>query len=111
MNIEQLREYCLNKPNVSEGTPFGEDTLVFKVHDKMFALTNMEGPLTINLKCDPMKALVLRDRYECVEPGYHMNKKHWNTIRIDNTLPDSLIEQWVDDSYNLIVNSLPKSKH
>ena len=110
MNIEQLRDYCLLKPNVTESTPFDEHTLVFKVYDKMFALTNMEGPLLINLKCEPNKALVLRDRYDCVEPGYHMNKKHWNTIYINGTLPDSLLHEWIDDSYKLVLSTLPKNK-
>lgn len=110
MNIEQLRAYCLNKSDVTESTPFDENTLVFKVHDKMFALTNFQGALRVNVKCDPAKALVLRDRYDCVESGYHMNKKHWNTIFIDNTLPDKLIEEWIDDSYQLVMETLPKYK-
>lgn len=110
MDIEQFRDYCLAKKNVTESTPFDENTLVFKVHDKMFALVNMDGPLQVNLKCEPTKALILRDRYDCVIPGYHMNKKHWNTIRIDGTLPDALIKDWMDESYNLVVSSLPKKQ-
>ena len=111
MNNEKLREYCLSKPNVTESLPFNDTALVFKVYNKMFALLDLsEQNKGISLKCDPMKALSLRDRYDCVEPGYHFNKKHWNTIKIDNTIPDTLIEQWIDDSYNLVVKSLPKNK-
>jgi predicted DNA-binding protein (MmcQ/YjbR family) len=107
MNIESLREYCLSLRGVTEGFPFDEETLVFKVGGKMFALTNLAGPLSVNLKCDPGKALELRERFRQVVPGYHMNKKHWNTIQIDDSIPDTLIREWIDDSYQLVVSSLP----
>lgn len=80
MNIEELREYCISKKDVTESFPFDETTLVFKVRGKMFALTDLEGELSINLKCDPDLAIELREKYPAVQPGYHMNKKHWNTI-------------------------------
>ena len=102
MDIVELRDYCMSKPNVSESLPFDEDTLVFKVNGKMFALTNLTGDLFINLKCDPEKAINLREVYPAVEPGYHMNKKHWNTIWIDGSIPSGLIEEWVDHSYELV---------
>jgi len=108
MNIEDIREYCLKKNSVTESFPFDETTLVFKVKNKMFALTNIESPLSINLKCDPEKAIELRERYPTVKPGYHMNKKLWNTVDIDGSLNDSLIKEWIDDSYKLIVEKLPK---
>ncbi|MGE5401245.1 MAG: MmcQ/YjbR family DNA-binding protein [Ignavibacteriales bacterium] len=109
MNIESFREYCLKKKGSEETYPFDETTLVFKVMNKMFALTDLESiPLWINLKCDPEKAMELRERYESVQPGYHMNKKYWNTIILDNTIPDREVYSWIDDSYNLIVESLKK---
>ena len=108
MNIETLREYCLSKKGTSESFPFGEVTLVFKVMSKMFALTNLDGDLTVNLKCDQEKAIELREKYPFVLPGYHMNKKHWNTIQITEFVPDKLIMKWVDHSYNLVVQSLTK---
>lgn len=103
MNIESLREYCISKPGASESFPFGDDTLVFKVKNKMFALVNLEGDLSINLKCDPDLAVELREKYSAVTPGYHMNKKFWNTVLCDGSVPDPLIENWIDHSYNLIV--------
>jgi len=103
MNIESLREYCISKPGASESFPFGDDTLVFKVKNKMFALVNLEGDLSINLKCDPDLAVELREKYSAVTPGYHMNKKFWNTVLCDGYVPDPLIENWIDHSYNLIV--------
>ena len=110
MDVETFREYCLKKPHVTEGTPFGEDVLVFKVASKMFALTALdEIPSTANLKCDPDLALELRDRYEQVRPGYHMNKKHWNTVEIDSGVPDSELRKMIDHSYGLVVKSLPKA--
>ncbi len=110
MNVEMLRQYCLSKNFVKESFPFGDDTLVFKVADKMFALINLDDDLSINLKCDPEKAMELREQYNAVLPGYHMNKTYWNTIMIDGTLPDKLIEAWIDHSYEEVVRSLPKSK-
>ena len=108
MHIEEFREYCLQKIAVTESFPFGEDTLVFKVMNKMFALTGLKGEFRINLKCDPEEALELREKYPAVIPGYHMSKKHWNTIVVESLLDDDLIYKWIDDSYNLIVDSLPK---
>ncbi len=111
MDLEKFREYCLNKPHVTEGTPFGEDVLVFKVGGKMFALASLdEVPTTVNLKCDPDLALELRDRYEQVTPGYHMNKKHWNTVVLDGVIPEREIKKMIDHSYELVVQSLPKAK-
>src|ERR1700719_1926389 len=111
MDVESLREYCLAKPGATEDTPFGEDVLVFKVAGKIFALASLdEVPARANLKCDPDLALELRDRYEQVQPGYHMNKKHWNTVEIESGIPDNEIRKMIDHSYELVVSSLPKSK-
>lgn len=111
MNIEEFRDYCLSKKGVTEGFPFDETTLVFKVMDKMFALTDTDDEFSINLKCDPEKAIELREQYpETVLPGYHMSKKHWNTIMVDGTLPDKLLIDWIDHSYDLIVSKLTKVK-
>jgi predicted DNA-binding protein (MmcQ/YjbR family) len=107
MNIELFRNYCLVKKGVTEGFPFDQETLVFKVGGKMFALTNIDHFESINLKCDPSKALELRERYEAVTSGYHMNKKHWNTVKIDGTIPDSYILKWIDHSYELVIRNLP----
>ena len=110
MNIEQIREYCLKKKGVIEEFPFDEETLVFKVMGKIFLLASLESiPLQINLKCDPEKAIELREEYEAVQPGYHMNKTHWNTIILDGTVPAKKIFEWIDDSYNLVVSGLKKS--
>jgi len=109
MNIEEFREYCLKKNSVTESFPFDETTLVFKVAGKMFALTDTHDDFSINLKCDPEKAIELRERYPAVIPGYHMNKKHWNTINVEGSIPDELLYQWIDDSYFLIVEKLSKS--
>ncbi|MCE2732284.1 MAG: MmcQ/YjbR family DNA-binding protein [Flammeovirgaceae bacterium] len=108
MDIESFRQYCIQKPGVTEEFPFDETVLVFKVMGKIFALTNIENFISINVKADPEKAIEQREQYEAVQPGYHMNKKHWNTIRIDGTVPDRLLLQWVDDSYQLVVKSLPQ---
>ena len=108
MDLAQFREYCLNKPGAAEGTPFGSDVLVFKVGGKMFALAALDDlPTTVNLKCDPDLALDLRDRYEEVRPGYHMNKKHWNTVEIDSGIPDAELRKMIDHSYELVAKSLP----
>jgi len=104
MNIEILREYCISKKNVTESFPFGDDTLVFKTEGRIFALVNLEGDLSINLKCNPARAIELRERYSSVIPGYHMNKKHWNTIYIDGSVPDKEVFSWVDHSYDLVLN-------
>jgi predicted DNA-binding protein (MmcQ/YjbR family) len=104
MNVESLREYCLRKAKVTESLPFGDDTLVFKAGGKIFALVNLEGDLSINLKCDPIYAIELRERYRAVTPGYHMNKTHWNTIYIDGSIPDHEIFKWIDHSYDLVIS-------
>src|SRR5882724_10203882 len=111
MDLEEFREYCLAKGGVTEGTPFGETVLVFKVAGKMFALAALdEVPTTVNLKCDPDLALELRDRYEQVTPGYHMNKKHWNTVGIEGGIPDSELRKMIDHSYDLVAKALPKPR-
>lgn len=103
MNIETIREYCLSKKDVEEGFPFGDDTLVFKVTGKIFLLIGLNNDtLQFNVKCNPEKAIELREQYTCVIPGYHMNKKHWNTILIDGSVSSKLIKEWIDDSYNLV---------
>ena len=110
MDLETFRDYCLSKLAAIESTPFGEDVLVFKVAGKIFALAPLdEVPATANLKCDPDLALELRDRYEQVRPGYHMNKKHWNTVELGGEIPDLDLRKMVDHSYELVVKNLPKS--
>jgi predicted DNA-binding protein (MmcQ/YjbR family) len=108
MNIETFREFCLRKKAVSESFPFDASTLVFKVAGKMFALTDVDTFDFINLKCDPERAVELRDQYEGVTPGYHMNKKLWNSVYLRSDVPDHLIEELIDHSYELIVASLTK---
>lgn len=108
MNIEQYREYCISKKGVTESFPFDDTTLVFKVMNKMFALTGIEEFAFINLKCDPERAIELREQYEGVSPGYHMNKALWNSVSTKGDISDKLIYQWIDDSYGLIVSSLTK---
>ena len=111
MDLAELREYCLTKPGATEGTPFGPDVLVFKVGGKMFALAALDDvPTTVNLKCDPDLALDLRDRYEQVSPGYHMNKKHWNTVEIESGIPDIELRNMIDHSYELVVKPLLKAR-
>jgi predicted DNA-binding protein (MmcQ/YjbR family) len=110
MNLESFREYCLTKRDATEGMPFGETVVVFKVGGKMFALAALdEVPATVNLKCDPDLALELRDRYEQVRPGYHMNKKHWNTVELGTGVPDAETRKMIDHSYDLVVQNLPKA--
>ena len=108
MNIEKLREYCISKKYVTEDFPFDETTLTFKIKGKMFCLVDIDNPDSINLKCDPEKAVELREEYDEIIPGFHMNKKHWNTVDIRGTLKDSLITEMIDDSYDLVVETLPK---
>ncbi|MCG8574470.1 MAG: MmcQ/YjbR family DNA-binding protein [Flavobacteriales bacterium] len=108
MNIEEFRDYCMSKAGVTEEFPFDENTLVFKVMGKMFALTGLELFESINLKCDPELALELREEYHAVKPGYHMSKKHWNTVTNGADAPDQKIYEWIDDSYELVVKSLTK---
>src|SRR5437588_10595916 len=110
MDLESFREYCLSKVAATESMPFGEGVLVFKVAGKIFALAALdEIPVTVNLKCDPDLALELRDRYEQVRPGYHMNKKHWNTVEIEGEIPDAELRKMIDHSYDLVAKALPKS--
>ena len=112
MDIQELLDYCTNKKAVTEHFPFDQDTLVLKVGGKMFLLTSMErweaGKPTINLKCDPEYAIELRERYQGIEPGYHMNKTHWNTVSIGGDVPFTLLLELIDHSYDLIFKSLPK---
>jgi len=108
LNIEQFREYCLNKKGVTEGFPFDEHTLAFKVSGKIFAITSFDLPFTVNLKCDPERAIELREKYDEIIPGYHMNKKHWNTVTFDGMIPDKLLKEMTDESYELVVNSFSK---
>jgi predicted DNA-binding protein (MmcQ/YjbR family) len=108
MNIEEYRDYCLALPGVDESTPFGENVLVFKVMNKMFALTDIDNFESINLKCDPETALDLRAKYSSVLPGYHMNKQHWNTILVNGELNDEQLKYWIKYSYDLVVAKLPK---
>ncbi|MBN1187641.1 MAG: MmcQ/YjbR family DNA-binding protein [Bacteroidales bacterium] len=108
MNIEELREYCLSKKGAEECFPFDEVTLVFKVMNKMFALVPLDADLQINLKCSPEKSIELREKYPCVIPGYHMSKKHWNTIIIDGSISDKLIREWIDHSYDEVMKGLTK---
>ncbi|NQY30428.1 MAG: MmcQ/YjbR family DNA-binding protein [Flavobacteriaceae bacterium] len=115
MNIEQYRDFCLAKKGVTESFPFDQDVLVFKVLGKIFALTSLkdweEGIQFINLKCDPEYAIELRTTYESIDPGYHMSKKHWNSVRIyKGELPYELISQLITQSYDLVVNSLTKKQ-
>lgn len=110
MNLEELREYCIARPGVTESFPFDTVTLVFKVGGKMFALVDTEGrPTTLALKCDPERAVQLREEYTAVVPGFHMNKSHWNTITIDGSIRSSLLQEWIDHSYELVRRSLPKA--
>jgi predicted DNA-binding protein (MmcQ/YjbR family) len=111
MNFDALRSYLLAKPGAVEDFPFDMETLVIKVGGKMFALVSInEDPLNMNLKCDPVKAEFLRARYPAVRPGYHMNKRHWNTVVLDGSIPDAEIRSLIDDSYTLVVAGLPKSR-
>ena len=109
MNIEEFREYCLAKPITTEDLPFDENTLVFKVDGKMFALTSLKNFISINLKCDPDRALELREEFEQINPGYHMSKVHWNTITIEGIKREFLLEL-IDHSYNLVVSKFSKKR-
>jgi predicted DNA-binding protein (MmcQ/YjbR family) len=109
MDIETIREYCLAKTGVEESFPFGETTLVFKVRGKIFLLAGLENPvLQFNVKCDPEKAIEWRERFAAVQPGYHMNKKLWNTVIVDGSISGRILREMIDDSYRLVVLSLPK---
>lgn len=108
MNIEEFREYCIQKKGVTEAFPFDKNTLVFKVMGKMFALIDVEAFDFVNLKSDPEKAVELREKYQGIKPGYHMSKIHWNSVYVNTDVSDKLVFELVDDSYNLIVSSLTK---
>ena len=110
MDIESFQQYCLSLPETTEEFPFGPDTLVYKVRGKMFALANLEIFDSINLKCDPENAIELREKYPAVTPGYHMNKKHWNSIAIDHSINDTILKTWIQHSYDLVVSGMPKRK-
>lgn len=110
MNIEELRDYCLNKKGVTESFPFDNKTLVFKVMSKMFALINIDDFQSVNLKCDPEKAIELREKFSGVKPGYHMSKVHWNTVYVNEDVDVSLLTELIDHSYTLVVSKLTKTE-
>ncbi len=110
MDVENIREYCLKKKYVTEDLPFDDETLVFKVAGKMFCLLSLTMPPRMNLKCDPELAVELREKYESVSPGYHMNKNHWNTIKLNNTIPVKILKEWIDNSYNLVYKNISKKQ-
>lgn len=107
MTIDAIREFCIRLKDVTESFPFDDDALVFKVKGKMFALLSLQDRW-LNLKCEPEKAITLREQYESVTPGYHMNKRHWNTIDLGGNIPEKLIKEWIVESYELVVAGLPK---
>lgn len=110
MTHDAVRALCLAQPGATEDTPFGPDTLVFRIEGKMFALLSLDAhPPRVALKCDPETAVELRERYDAVQGAYHMNKRHWNSVRCDGTVPRDELEGWVADSYRLVVNGLPKA--
>lgn len=108
MNVEELRIYCLEKEEVTESLPFNDTALVFKVNGKIFAIMGLDDPARISLKCDPDKAIELREQYPSVTGAWHMNKQHWNSVLLDETIHDELITEWIDDSYHLIIAKMPK---
>lgn len=111
MRGDRLRRYCLAKPRASEDFPFGDEVSVFKVVGRIFAISALRGiPLEVSLKCDPDLAAAFRARYGAVQPGYHLNKRHWNTVTLDGSIPDEEVEAMIDDSYDLVVERLPKSQ-
>jgi predicted DNA-binding protein (MmcQ/YjbR family) len=111
MNIESIREYCLSKPGAEETLPFGPDTLVYKAGGKAFLLMGIDGEdLRFNVKCDPDKAIELREEFPCVLPGYHMKKKHWNTIVVDGSVSVKQLKEWIDHSYDLVKPKTKKTK-
>ena len=111
MDLEEIRQYCLQKKGTSEDFPFGEDTLVFRVKEKIFCLVNLEKiPTFVNLKCDPEKAVELRGEYSSVKPGYHMNKRHWNSVYLEGGFSDRELKEWIDHSYSLVARGLKKSE-
>jgi predicted DNA-binding protein (MmcQ/YjbR family) len=111
MNIEEIREYCISKPAVTEGFPFNDTALVFKVAGKMFALLDLsEDSRGISLKCDPELAIEIREQYSEVTPAYHFNKQHWNGVSLRGSISNNQLKEWIDHSYSIVVDSLPKSK-
>lgn len=108
MNLEFVREYCLKKNGVTEDMPFDDEVLVFRIGGKIFALCDITHFESINLKCDPERAVELREKFNAITPGYHMNKKHWNTVASKGDVPDSLFLELINHSYELVYNSLPK---
>ena len=111
MNLEDLREYCLSRKGTEECFPFDNETLVFKVMGKAFLLCGInEAPLSFNVKCDPEKAIELRERFSCVTPGYHMNKKHWNTVTADGSVSTKQLCEWIDHSYDIVTKGLTKTQ-
>lgn len=110
MNIEELREFCLSLKHTQEKLPFDDKTLVFTVLDKIFCLTDINNFHRINIKCDPYKAILLREEYQSVIPAYHMNKKHWNSIIMDNSIKEETIKLWIVESYTLVVSKLTKKQ-
>lgn len=108
MNIEEVREFCMAFPNTTESVPFGPNTIVFKVTGKIFVLLNIENNFSINLKCNPEEAILLREKYTSVLPGYHMNKNHWNTILLNGLIPENLLKEWIEKSYRLVLKKQPK---
>jgi predicted DNA-binding protein (MmcQ/YjbR family) len=109
MDIEVIRDYCISKKGVTEELPFDEVSPVYKVIGKIFLILNLEPPHSINLKCDPEKAAELRESYEAVSPGFHMNKTHWNTVELDGSIPAKVILEWIDHSYEMVVSKLTKA--
>lgn len=108
MNLNSFREYCLSKKGVKEDFPFGESNPVYKVGGKIFAIATFDTPLWVNLKCEPELAVELRERYEDVNPGYHMNKKHWNTVGFMGNIPEKELKKMIDHSYELVINGLSR---
>jgi predicted DNA-binding protein (MmcQ/YjbR family) len=109
MNVEEIRQICIAKRGVTEGFPFDEMTLVLKVGGKMFALLNLDKDPSVNLKCDPDRAIDLRERYDAILPGYHMNKQHWNTVMLEGSVPQNLFIEMINHSYDLVFKSLSKN--
>lgn len=111
MELEEIRQHCLLKPGVTEDFPFDESVLAFRVMGKIFLLTNIDAfPQSFNVKCEPELAVDLRDQYDAVQPGYHMNKKHWNTIILDGTVEDALLIEWIDHSYARVAAGLTRAQ-
>jgi predicted DNA-binding protein (MmcQ/YjbR family) len=110
MNFENIYSHCISKPFVQEDFPFDNKTLVFKIGGKIFLLINSENPTSINVKCNPEKGIELRERFEGIQPGYHMNKKHWITISLTKGISQKVILECINNSYELVLKSLPKKQ-